>query len=286
VSVVKLEDHLTFETWEDIFNRPEFQASVDTQKLHSFKVKGIYAFDEDALCGANGCQKKHNRGFLIAYAGSKETNLCNKCSQQLLGTSYSEQEQLFQDKGNLKQQQRQLETFLEQSDNIKDRVKKLKQAPYGANWLYQSLAGFRKAYPMELLSILAELASNNKDNSFIDALTEGDDTASQLKEIEQLQGLGIFNTDIKEALIGNILKPLKELEAIITNPDSIGSLSRFCNWADKIENHFAEAETLVDEGRLFFSAENMQRFKSIPLSEKSTKLIRTLRWNCDRGTAK
>jgi len=107
--------------------------------LRSYKVKGIYAFKEEGLCGANSCQKNHTKGFLVVYAGNKETNICEACGQQLLGISYSEQKRLFQDKGNLKQQQMKLNTFLEQSENIKNRVKELKQVPYDANYciIYQ-----------------------------------------------------------------------------------------------------------------------------------------------------
>ena len=287
MSAVELEDHLALETWEDILNRPEHQPSVDTQKLRTYKVKGIYEFkEEDACCSANACKKNHRRGFLVTYAGSKETNLCEECGQQLLGTSYDEQAKIILDKRKLGQQQMQLKNLLEQSEQIKQRVKELKQVPYGANWLYQSLIGFRQAYPTELLSILAELASNKNRNTIIDARTEGDNTASPLEENEQLEGLGIFNADIKEALIGNILVPLKELEAIVANSELVGSLSKFCKWAEKIEDHFSFAESLVTGGRLFFTAENMERLKSIPLSEKNAKLTRTLRWDCDKATAK
>jgi hypothetical protein len=287
VSAFELEDHVTLETWADIVSRSEYQSSVDAKKIRSYKVKGIYAFKEDdASCGASGCQKNHAKGFFVVYAGSKETNLCEVCGKQLLGKSYSEQKRLFRDKRNLKQQQMKLKTFLEQSESIKNRIKDLKQAPYGANWLYRSQTGFEKAYPSELLSILAELAKDKKDSAILDALIKDDDTSSPQEAIDQLEGLGIFNADIKETLMGNILKPLKELEVLIASPESTRSLSRFCKWSDEIEDHFTLAESLVDDGRLFFKSANIERLKSIPLSEKNAMLTRTLRWNCDDGTAK
>jgi hypothetical protein len=287
VPAFELEDHIKFETWEDIVKRPSHQASVDSWKFRSCRVKGLYAFKEqDASCGASACQKKHSRGFVVVYSGEKETNLCEECGQQLIGTSYKEQEQVLCDQEALRQQKIRLNTFFEQNEDLKDRVRELKLAPYGANWLYRSLSGFEKAYPAELLAVLTELANNMEDNAALDALAENDITEFQLEQIEQLEGLGIFNADIKETLIGNILKPLKELEVIIESPESIRSLARFCIWADKVEDHFALAETLVDEGRLFFKVANMERLKSIPLSKKNTNLTHSLRWNCDEGTVK
>jgi hypothetical protein len=287
VRLFELEDHVKLETWEDIVNRPAHQASVGAQKLRSYRVKGLYAFEEqDASCGASACQKNHNRGFLVGYSGEKETNLCEECGQRLIGTSFKEQGQVFGDQETLRQQQIRLNIFLEQNENLKNRVKELKLAPYGANWLYRSLNGFKRAYPAELLSVLRELANNTEDNATLDALAENDITALQLEHVEQLQGLGIFNADIKETLIGNILKPLKELEEIIESSEPPRSLARFCKWADKVDDHFVLAETLVDEGKLFFQSANMERLKSIPLSEKNTKLTRSLRWDCDGGVAK
>jgi len=272
VQVFELEDQVKLETWEDIVNRPAHQASVDTRKFRSYQVKGLYAFKEqDASCGASACQKTHSRGFWVVYSGEKETNLCEECGQRLIGTSYKEQEQVFLDHEILRQQQIRLNTFLEQNENLKNRIKELKLAPYGANWLYRSLTGFKKAYPAELLAVLTELANNTEDNAVLDALAENDSTAFQLEQVEQLEGLGILNADIKETLIGNILKPLKELEVIIESREPIRSLARFCKWADKVDDCFALAETLVDEGRLFFKATNMERLKSIPLSEKSNR---------------
>ncbi len=57
----ELEDHVKPESWEDIVNRTAHQASVDTRKSRSYRVKGLYAFERsDATCGANACQKNHN----------------------------------------------------------------------------------------------------------------------------------------------------------------------------------------------------------------------------------
>jgi hypothetical protein len=71
-------------------------------------------------------------------------------------------------------------------------------------------------------------------------------------EVEQLQGLGIFAADIREELIGKILKPLIELEELAGGPEANPSLTRYCKCADSLEEHFACAEYLVEEGRAFF----------------------------------
>ncbi len=104
---------------------------------------------------------------------------------------------------------------------------------------------------------------------------------SQLERVEQLQGLGIFAVDIREELIDKILKPLIELAELAADPGANPSLTRYCQWADSLEGQFACAEYLVEEGRAFFDTENLQRLKSIPLSEESTRFMRSVRWKAD-----
>lgn len=55
---------------------------------------------------------------------------------------------------------------------------------------------------------------------------------------------------------------------------------------DSLEEQFACAEYLVEEGRAFFDTENLERLKSIPLPEDSVRLVRSLRWDCDKAAAK
>ena len=187
----------------------------------------------------------------------------------------------LQDLARVKARQIRLNNVLEQSDVIKRRVKELKQAPKGANWLYQMLTMFRKTYPIDLLAALKELATNKNDNAILAAIIENETDPSQLERVEQLQGLGIFAADIREELIDKILKPLIELQELAGNPDANPSLTRYCRWADNLEEQFACAEHLVEEGRAFFDTENLQRLKSIPLSDVSTRFVQSVRWKGD-----
>ncbi len=92
----------------------------------------------------------------------------------------------------------------------------------------------------------------------------------------------------KEALIGKILKPLKQLEETAKNHDEglNPSLTNCCQWADSLDAQFDHAEYLVEEGKAFFNIANIERLKSIPLPEESNRLIWSLRWDYDKGEAK
>ena len=202
--------------------------------------------------------------------------------------TYELKKKTLKDQARIRKQKIRLNTVLEQSEEIKGRINELKRAAHGANWLYRSLSNFRKDYPIELLSGLKELAADKEDNAILNTLTNNIGDTSCLEQVEQLQGLGIFVTDIREALIGKILKPLLQLEEIAENQDNSlnPSLAVYCRWADSLEDQFNYTEYLIEEGRAFFNKENLERLKSIPLPEKSARLTKALRWDCNKGEVK
>lgn len=274
-------------TWDDIVNRPSYSSPVEPKESHYIRVAAIYSLAKQSVaCGANDCLQSHTHGFLVITADEKETNLCEACGKRLLNVTFEDQRKALQGRARVRQQQIQLNTVLKQSEKIKSRIRELKQAPCGANWLYRALTNFRKACPEELLTALGELATNKDDNAILDTLLENSADASRLEQVEQLEGLGIFVVDIREALINGILRPLEQLEEYAEDPDSTRSLADYCRWADRLDEQFALAEHLVEEGRAFFKTENLERLQSIPLSEKSARLTRSLRWEYNTATAK
>ena len=285
--VFNIEAQITLNTWDDIVRRPDYESPVKTRTYRLLCVTAVYSFDaQSACCGAKDCLQAHSRGYLVITSSKKETTLCEACGERLLGVTFEDQDKIFQNQARARAQRIRLNTVLEQSDAVKERVKVLKQPPYGASWLYRSLTNFRKSYPPELLTALGALAVNKEDNAILTALAEEDADPFHMEQVKQLQGVGIFATDIRDVLIGNILKPLKQLEAYAESPDSNPSLAVYCRWADRLDEQFACAEFLVDEGRAFFKRANLERLKSIPLSEKSARRTRSLQWDSDKATAR
>lgn len=282
-----IDEKITLDTWADIATRPAYSSSVDPEECRHARVTAVYSFEEQtARCGVSDCLEAHSRGFLVSISDHKETNVCEDCGQRLFSVTFANQKRSLLDQARVREQRIRLNTLLLQSDAIKGRVKELKRGRYGANWLYQSLANFRKAYPAELLAALNKLAVNKEDASILNALVEDKSGQSRLEQVMQLHGLGIFATDIREVLIENILKPLMQLEEIAGDPDPKPSLSSYCQWADSLDEQFASAEYLVEEGQVFFDSKNLERLKSIPLSENSARLVRSLQWSTDKGMAK
>lgn len=179
-----------------------------------------------------------------------------------------------------------LDIFFSESQRIKERVKELKQMPQGANWLYQSLSHFQKAYPAELISALKELQAGKEDSTVFERLIENNASDQQLQDVEQLQGLAIFVADIRQLLIESVLKPLTIQDEKVKKAGSKGAVQVVVNWPDQVEHSLAAAEKLVLEAQLFFTEENIKRLKSIPLPSDAAKIVSTLRWDCHQGGVK
>lgn len=287
MSVFHIEENITLNSWCDITLRACYESPAEPQQYRYVRIAGVYSFkDQSARCGVSDCLQAHSQGFLVITSDEKETNLCEACGQRFFVVNFEAQKKTLQERARIREQKIRLNTVLEHVDAINERIKELKQVPKGANWLYRVLTSFCKTYPSDLLAALKVMATNKDDNAILAALAENEADPSQLEQVEQLQGLGIFAADIREELIGKILKPLIELEELACDPDANPSLTRYCTWADSLEEQFACTEYLVEEGRTFFDTQSLERLKSIPLPKVSAHLVRSLRWNCDKATAK
>jgi hypothetical protein len=289
VGMFSIEEEITINTWNDIAKRPRFESPIDPQEYRYNRIIALYSLkDHDVRCAVNDCDKMHNQGFLVTTLSDKEICLCDACGERALETTHEAQKKALLARDRVKDQKIRLNLVLDQSEKIRGRVSELKRATHGANWLYRSLSNFQRGYPAELVSALIELASDKEDNAMLKTFEDTIIDQHQLEQVRQLQGLEIFKTDIKEALIGKVLKPLRHLEEIARNQesDSIPSLTACCKWADSLEEQFTYAEHLVEEGRAFFNVENFERLNSIPLSEKSAHITRSLRWDYKKAIIK
>jgi hypothetical protein len=294
------EDRINISTLEDIVNRPHFEASVPPRKSLFRYVLAAYSFPRKiASCSVSDCYQNHKKGYLIHLSKVGECCICENCAKHLMDPAALRPPKASRSRSGGSPATRtrasavqpvtrnmDLDTFISESTNIKQRVKALKQAPQGANWLFQSLSHFKKAYPAELISALKELQAGHEESSVFERLIEDNASDQQLQDVEQLTGLGIFVADIRQLLIERVLKPLAQLDEKAKKSGPQGSVDIPADWADQVERNLVTAETLVTEAQFFFTEENIQRLKSIPLPDKAAQAVRTLRWDCDKGVLK
>ncbi|OMH39493.1 hypothetical protein [Motiliproteus sp. MSK22-1] len=302
------EDRISIKTLDDIVSRPHYEASVPPRRSLFRYVLAAYSFPRKiACCSVSDCYQNHKKGYLVRTAESGECSICENCAKRFMDPQALTPPKASRRRSSPSASSRasstgssprasrpviqsairhiELDTFISQSEGIKERVKELKQMSKGANWLFKSLSQFQKTYPAELFSALEELRLKKEESTVYEQLIESNATDQQLQNVEQLAGLGVFSADldIRQLLIERILKPLKELDEKAKKVESQGSIGVPVDWSDQVEGYFILAEKLIAEAQLFFSEENLERLKSIPLTPKAAQTVRTLRWDCEKG---
>ncbi|MEH6625996.1 MAG: hypothetical protein V7739_06115 [Motiliproteus sp.] len=293
-------DNISIRTLEDIVNRPHFEATVLPRKSLFRYVLAAYSLPRKiASCSVSDCYQNHKKGYLVRVDKESECSICEACAKRFMDPSALKPPKVSRSRTGGSSATRtassttpaltrdmDLDTFINESTQIKQRVKELKQANQGANWLFQSLSQFQKAYPLELVNALQELQASKDNSSIFERLIENNASDQQLQDVEQLQGLGIFCADIRQLLIENVLKPLTKLDEKAKKAEPEGSIRIAVDWAEQIERNLVMAENLIAEAQLFFCDDNIKRLQSVPLSETAAKKVRSLDWNCDQGAAK
>jgi hypothetical protein len=152
VSLFNIEEKITLNTWDDIIHRPRYESPTEPRQYLYGNVLAVYSIDDpEVLCSVSDCRKPHIQGFLVSTTGYKETNLCEACATRFMDVRYDEQQAKIQAQARTSEQILRLNKVLIQADSIKERVKELKLAPGGANYLYQSLVDLRKTSPITLM---------------------------------------------------------------------------------------------------------------------------------------
>lgn len=286
MSVFEIEEQVTVNSRDDIIHRPDYKTAIKPKKYNYTRILAVYNFKNESVhCGVSNCLKPHHRGYLVLTSDDNETILCEDCGLRFFNVTFDKQKKILREKNRVNKQKIRLNEILE-NDIIKERVNQLKRAPKGANWLYQVFSSFCNAYPLELLNALKELAESKEDNSTPAFLMKNQADSYQLENMENLKGLRIFMSDIRVELIIKVLQPLMELQKIADNPASTASLTRFCQWADGLENQFSNIEDLIKDGQDFFDKWNLERLKSIPLSDKNARLVRMSTWKVNKAIKK
>jgi len=116
------------------------------------------------------------------------------------------------------------------------------------------------------------LATNKNNSAIPTPLPNMERNQPNWEWVEQQLGLDIFVADIREELIDKILKPLVDLEELAGDPDTNLSLAHHCQWR-RVWKSSSPVPNTWSKRDEFFDTENLQRLKSIPHLEVSTRFM-------------
>ncbi len=72
---------------------------------------------------------------------------------------------------------------------------------------------------------------------------------------------------------------VSDIEADSVGGEGNPAIRGICQKDDKLYILLSVHALLMDDGRAFFEPENLERLKSLPLSEESARFMRSVQWN-------
>lgn len=273
---------LTFSSYEEIANRPNFNTEIDISTTKIDKLIAVYRFPEKQYCGKKGCHQPHNNGWLAVAIDGRETLIGSRCGLEWGGDAFTIQKSQL---NKLINRNAQIKTFYEvlnNTDTILDRVHEIKTRAKGANWLDKTLTKLRDNCTQEMMRKLTSRAGRSetvvtidtlktKDERDLEELRDSNERASAYKSevIGNLVGLEVFNHDLREVLMVGIYEKAQRLKKIDPTALSTPALNSLLKDIRGFDNLFREAEEILTYGTQFFSTPS--NFSLIKTMDKERK---------------
>lgn len=297
-------ERVSINSLSDITQRPAYSDSVRPLRSAFRYVVAAYSFPRKiASCAVTNCFQNHKKGYLVHTSNGRECCVCDSCANKLMSAQALKPPKPARTapaKPAVKRQPAAKAASttppvdlvvitageaLEKCQTTKQHIEALKRQDKGASWLYQSVRNFRQSYPAELISSLQSLHQQGENSPVFEQLIEADASDQQLADIEALQGLGVFQGDIRQLLIDTALKNIAAIEKQLGRYQSGETVQLREDWFDEISQAVTNGEQLLSQGQLFFTKANLTRLGNLPLDHKLLSKIKKIQWDCDKGAA-
>ena len=294
--IFDLENRIPVESAADFEKYPNYVTGIDGISVKPKEIIEPYFIKEWAPCGLKGAHR-HQRGFMVLNDDGTTTNCGKDCGKRHLGEEWDLLTRAFSTKRKRETQLRNLAAFQAAIPNIKEQIKEVREAPFGAIWLHKALQKFNTEFPNELRVAMRSRAQRNEREVFEDRTlspTEIDQRAEmrgisrekverydRLK-VGQIAGLQVFANDIRELLVENIERPLTEIASVRVF-DSLPSkkLRELNDFGQQFQRLFNSAKDLVIAGQKFFDGSNLTLFSKIVSNSNERRQLLRAKWSAE-----
>ena len=131
------------------------------------------------------------------------------------------------------------------------------------------------------------LCDRKRPGAAIDDEDEEDDTKVKKSSgpqfvrefVGNLEGLDIWQTDVREILIEKIERRAQEFDQLNIFGLSEPKLLVWVRWYESLEGEFSAAKALIDSAQRFFAKDNIKLAMQMQLSEITSRKVRQLTWD-------
>lgn len=262
------------QSYEDLRNRPDFQAPLDHKAFALKSVLTDYHFPKDAPCGLKSCRQPHQHGYLVLTDGGGETNIGNRCGKTHFGAEVFSSARADwvrrRDRDELVKRAKHLQSI---APDIEKAINDLTFSPFGGKWAVkvkttmESVIGAGLVDSLRVASIRGDLAvikSRRRSDEEIDdvvALNPGmtrEKAAHEDVVIGQLMPMPWLQFDFRERLMVGLVGPLKSFRQLdadgLASPKLKAEVKRF----DGHELILQQATEAAAAALRFLSGDNLR----------------------------
>jgi hypothetical protein len=269
-----VQDIPKIESYDDMLKRPDFQVSLDPAGVDLSKVKTIGRFGpwtDTVQCGLSTCHTWHGRGFLVQFPDLRTTNVGKDCGREKFGVEWLTGANEFERSEKNAGDRHAINAVLDGREELRILIRQLIEQPLGAEWLETGKRNFRETYPKQLCQALRDRCFRQDPRIFKHVRLQGREleiaklhNQSEYKEklIGALRGLAIWGGDPKRSLT-NVLHLIDKILATdledFPTREQKKLISQWATACKEIQSRIDQAALLIEEGRRFFSPENMKQ---------------------------
>lgn len=264
------------EDWADIESRPGFVKNLDPSAHRLKAIIGRYVFPEKIRCGLSNCHTPHAKGYIVVTEDGHETNIGKDCGKTYFGVDFEVLSRQFDEDLTAAQNRETLATFGFQLDEFEARIKELRAAECGADWVYKNtraLLSAGRGCPEEVVRRIERMIRSRNPEVTVERLA----TEEEVQEIEarerrtvrrphytvepigHISGLESLypENDLRELLVMDLQTRTGEFRELSISTLTHAELRRWTKWITSVESTLARAEAAVASGRLLLCQDGL-----------------------------
>ena len=266
--------------WGDIEARIGFIKDLNPKNHKLSAIIGRYVLGDKIPCGLSNCHSPHSKGYIVATADGHETNIGQDCGRTYFGVDFETLSKQFDRDITDMENREELWNFSIHLPQVEDRIKALRNAPRGADWLYKrkrEITELNQGCPEKIVKRMNRMI---KDRSGLLVSTR-EATEKEIQDLEGLQGkhvkrphyieepvaqiagLEIFypENDLRGVLVFDLGEKISNFKAQPIDQMTSATLKQWAKWSRSTEDKLALCQKMIDLAPTFFNTGNLKPFQ-------------------------
>jgi len=270
---------VSLETWDDVVLRPGFMKDVDPKTVKLERIIGTYQFEDEVVCGLSSCHHKHRRGYLIAIAGNRETNIGKDCGRTHFAVDFIVMGRQF-DKAVRRMQRIEMVSATKHGlPELERRLSALTKGAYGADWIVKKIAvlnglgdlpdamidGIRRMIQRQDNKISITRKASSEEVAVHEEMTRRRAERPHYIEtvVGRFDGLAALypENNLRTLVVEGLKETFRDLKEADLAAASDTALQKLAKRVEKIERYFVDIELIIAEAHRLLRRANIMKLE-------------------------